>query len=173
MSEDTAEVTPPEAPTRTIQLVVDGVKRTVVVEDRELLVDVLRERIGAKGAKVGCYSGDCGACTVEVHGRVTKSCLVLAAAVDGAEVTTLSGVAPSPEELDPLQRAFWEHDAFQCGFCLPGFVFSARELLDRNPDPTEEEIRTAMIGNYCRCTGYARYVEAVKAVVDARRAGRR
>ena len=169
MSDHTAPTAPPQAPTRTIELTVDGVLRTILIEDRELLVDVLRERVGAKAPKVGCYAGDCGACTVEVNGRVTKACLVLAATVDGAEVTTLSGIAPSTEELDPIQRAFWEADAFQCGFCLSGFVFSARALLDGNPDPSEKEIREAMIGNYCRCTGYSRYVEAVRDAARRRR----
>jgi aerobic-type carbon monoxide dehydrogenase small subunit (CoxS/CutS family) len=169
MSQDASELVAPEAPTRTITLEVDGVRRSLLVEDRELLVDVLRDRAGAKAPKVGCYSGDCGACTVEVDGKVTKSCLVLAGAVDGATVTTLASLAPSEEELDPIQAAFWEADAFQCGFCVSGFVFSARELLDRNPDPTDEEIRDAMVGNYCRCTGYGRYVEAVKDAAERRR----
>jgi aerobic-type carbon monoxide dehydrogenase small subunit (CoxS/CutS family) len=163
------DVVPSQAPTRTIELVVDGVARTLLVEDRELLVDVLRERAGAKGARVGCYAGDCGACTVELDGRIVKSCLVLAASVDGASVTTLGGVAETPDELDAVQQAFWEHDAFQCGFCLPGFVFAARDLLDRVPDPSEEEIREAMVGNYCRCTGYVNYVAAVKDAAQRRR----
>jgi aerobic-type carbon monoxide dehydrogenase small subunit (CoxS/CutS family) len=169
MTHDPHELAPPEAPTRTIRLEVDGAQRTVLVEDRELLVDVLRDRVGAKAPKVGCYSGDCGACTVEVNGKVTKSCLVLAATVDGGTVTTLSGVADSTDELDPIQRAFWEADAFQCGFCLSGFVFSARELLGRVDDPSEEEIRTALIGNYCRCTGYSRFVEAIQTAAARRR----
>lgn len=162
-------VVPSQAPTRTIELVVDGTARTLLVEDRELLVDVLRDRAGAKGARVGCYAGDCGACTVELDGRIVKSCLVLAASVDGASVTTLGGVAETPDELDPVQQAFWEHDAFQCGFCLPGFVFAARDLLGRVPDPSEEEIREAMVGNSCRCTGYVNYVAAVKDAARRRR----
>lgn len=169
MSDHTAQTAPPQAPTRTIELTVDGVPRAVLIEDRELLVDVLRERVGAKAPKIGCYAGDCGACTVEVDGRVTKACLVLAAMCEGAKITTLSGIAPSADELDPIQRAFWEADAFQCGFCLSGFVFSARALLDTNPNPSETEIREAMIGNYCRCTGYSRYVEAVQDAARRRR----
>jgi carbon-monoxide dehydrogenase small subunit len=164
-------VVPSQAPTRTIELVVDGEARTLLIEDRELLVDVLRERAAAKGARVGCYAGDCGACTVEVDGRIVKSCLVLAASVDGASVTTLGGVGATPDELDPVQQAFWEHDAFQCGFCLPGFVFAARDLLDRVPDPSEDEIREAMVGNYCRCTGYVNYVAAIKDAARRRREG--
>jgi aerobic-type carbon monoxide dehydrogenase small subunit (CoxS/CutS family) len=157
-----ADPQPSEAPTRTIELTVDGVARTVLIEDRDLLLDVLRNRIGAKGPKAGCYGGDCGACTVELDGKIVKSCLQLAAAVDGGTVTTISGLVGPGEDLEPIQRAFWENDAFQCGFCLSGFVFAARDLLGRNPDPSEAEIREAMVGNYCRCTGYVNYVAAVK-----------
>jgi carbon-monoxide dehydrogenase small subunit len=156
------QAVPSEAPTRTIELTVDGISSTVLVEDRELLLDALRDRVGAKGPKAGCYAGDCGACTVEVDGRIIKSCLQLAAACDGAEVTTLSGLVEPGEDLEPIQQAFWDNDAFQCGFCLSGFVFAARDLLSRNPDPSDEEIREAMVGNYCRCTGYVNFVAAVR-----------
>jgi len=153
---------PSEAPTRTVEITVDGIRRDLLVEDRELLLDTLRERVGAKAPKAGCYAGDCGACTVELDGKIVKSCLQLTAAVDGAEVTTLAGLVDPGEELDPIQQAFWDNDAFQCGFCLSGFVFAARDLLARNPDPSEEEIREAMVGNYCRCTGYVNYVAGVR-----------
>jgi aerobic-type carbon monoxide dehydrogenase small subunit (CoxS/CutS family) len=152
-------------PGRVVTLTVNGRARRVPVEDRDLLVDVVRHKLGLTGTHVGCYNGDCGACTLRVDGRITKSCLVLAAAADGAEITTIEGYSP-PGELDDLQQALWEHDAFQCGFCIPGHLFALRDLLDSTPDPTEDEVRDAVKGNLCRCTGY---VNLVRGACDAAR----
>jgi carbon-monoxide dehydrogenase small subunit len=143
----------------TIQL--NGRTRTVAVDPRMLLVEVLRERFGVTGPKVGCGTGDCGACTVTVDGAVTKSCLKLAVAAEGASVTTLEGLADGAQ-LTCLQQAFWDEYAFQCGFCLSGMLFAARDLLSRTPDPTDAEIRLAISGNLCRCTGYDTIVLAVR-----------
>ena len=150
------------APRRSISLTVNGVEQVVECEDRQLLVEVIRDGLHLKGTHIGCLNGDCGACTVTVDGRIVKSCLVLAASVDGAEITTVEGFAPSGG-LHPIQEAFWEHDGFQCGFCLPGHLFAARDLLVSNPTPSDEEIRQALAGNICRCTGYQKIVESVRA----------
>jgi aerobic-type carbon monoxide dehydrogenase small subunit (CoxS/CutS family) len=156
-------------PTRTVTLRVNGTPHELTVEERALLVDVVREAVGLTGTKVGCYGGDCGACTLMVDGQIRKSCLLLAASVDGADITTLEH--SSGDELDPIRQAFWDEDAFQCGFCLAGFVFAARDLLASNPDPSEEEIRDAFVGNYCRCTGYVNFVEATREAARRLRAG--
>ena len=148
-------------PRRSISLTVNGVEHLVECEDRQLLVEVIRDGLHLKGTHIGCLNGDCGACTLLVDGRIVKSCLVLAASVDGAEITTVEGFAP-PGELHPIQKAFWEHDGFQCGFCLPGHLFAARDLLVSNPTPSDEEIRQALAGNLCRCTGYQKIVESVR-----------
>lgn len=148
-------------PTRTITLRVNGAEHRVPVEDRRLLVEVIREHLGLKGTHVGCYSGDCGACTLVVDGKIVKSCLILAASVDGAGVRTVEGLADRGE-LDPVQQAFWDQDAFQCGFCMPGFLFAAHDLLATHPDPSEKQIREAIDGNLCRCAGYQNIVAAVK-----------
>jgi len=155
-------------PGRLISLTVNGVPRRVAVEDRELLVDVVRQKLDLIGTKVGCYNGDCGACTLQVDGEIKKSCVVLAASVDGASITTIEGVAAPDGTLDEVQQAFWDNDAFQCGFCLPGHLFATRDLLDADPDPSEQDVRDALVGNLCRCTGY---VNLVTAALDA--AGRR
>jgi carbon-monoxide dehydrogenase small subunit len=149
---------------------VNGVAREVECEDGELLVEVLRDRLALTGTNVGCLNGDCGACTVGCDGEIVKSCLVLGAGCDGVEVTTIEGFAP-PGELDPVQAAMWDEDAFQCGFCLPGMLFSIRNLLDQVPDPADDEIREALAGTLCRCTGYANHVAAVRRAVAARSAG--
>jgi aerobic-type carbon monoxide dehydrogenase small subunit (CoxS/CutS family) len=143
----------------TIEL--NGAVRTARVDRRMLLVEALRDRFGATGPKVGCGTGDCGACTVTADGAVIKSCLELAVAAEGTSVTTLEGLAEDGR-LTPLQQAFWDEYAFQCGFCLSGMLFSAQDLLSRTPDPTEEEIRLALSGNLCRCTGYDTIVSAVR-----------
>lgn len=133
-----------------------------VCHARETLLDVLRNRLGLIGAKEGCGTGDCGACSVTVDGRLVCSCLVLGAEAAGRAVTTVEGLSTNGK-LHPLQQQFIEHAALQCGICTPGFLVAAKALLDRNPDPNEEEIRFALAGNLCRCTGYDKIVRAVSA----------
>ncbi|MGH2939709.1 MAG: (2Fe-2S)-binding protein [Solirubrobacterales bacterium] len=158
-------------PTRSVSVTVNGtVHDGVTCEDRELLVTFLRDRIGLKGTHAGCLNGDCGACTARVDGRVVKTCLMLAASADGAEITTIEGLG-APGRLSNLQEAFWDHDGFQCGFCLPGQLFAAEDLLESNPDPSDDEIRAALAGNYCRCTGYVKMIEAIRAAADSRSDG--
>jgi aerobic-type carbon monoxide dehydrogenase small subunit (CoxS/CutS family) len=147
-----------------MDLTLNGEPRTAEVDPRMLLVDALRDAFGATGPKVGCETGDCGACTVRLDGAITKSCLRLAVACDGAEVTTLEGMAGADGELTELQQAFWDENAFQCGFCLSGMLFAAEDLLERIPSPTDEEIRSAISGNLCRCTGYGAIVAAIRSV---------
>jgi len=143
-----------------IQIVVNGEDHELLVEPHELLVDVLRDRLNLTGTKEGCGTGDCGGCTVLVDGKPLNSCLTLALEVDGKRVLTIEGVARG-EELDPLQEAFIEEGAVQCGFCTPGMILSAKALLDENPHPSEEEIQRGIAGNFCRCTGYKKIVKAV------------
>jgi aerobic-type carbon monoxide dehydrogenase small subunit (CoxS/CutS family) len=146
-----------------LTLMLNGEARVEEVDPRMLLVEALRDAFGARGPKIGCLTGDCGACTVRVDGAIVKSCLKLAVAADGAEVTTLEGLAEGGE-LTELQEAFWNAHAFQCGYCLSGMLFSAADLLERTPSPTDEEIREAISGNLCRCTGYDPIVAAVRSV---------
>jgi aerobic-type carbon monoxide dehydrogenase small subunit (CoxS/CutS family) len=160
---NTASALANETPGRNIALIVNARRHSVAIDDRQLLVEVIRETLGLTGTHIGCLNGDCGACTVRIDGRIAKSCLVLAAGVDGSEIVTIEGYSPNGQ-LDELQKTLWEHDAFQCGFCLPGHLFALRELLDGNSNPTERDIRDALIGNLCRCTGY---VNLVKATGDA------
>ena len=127
----------------------------------ETLLDVLRDRLGLTGAKEGCGTGDCGACSVIVDGRLVCSCLVLGAEAEGREIETIEGMAHG-DQLHPLQQKFLEHAALQCGICTPGFLIAAKDLLAKNPDPTEEEIRFGLAGNLCRCTGYDKIVRAVQ-----------
>ncbi len=131
------------------------------VESRTLLVHFLRENAGLTGTHIGCDTSLCGACTVELNGDAVKSCTVLAASADGGEVTTVEGLAKG-SELHPLQEGFWEKHGLQCGYCTPGFLIAAKQLLERNPNPTEDEIRHGLEGNYCRCTGYHNIVKAVQ-----------
>jgi carbon-monoxide dehydrogenase small subunit len=138
-------------------VVVNGESHTVEVEARTLLVHLLRERLGVTSAHVGCDTTQCGACTVALDGYAVKSCTVLAIQADGSTIETVDGLA------HPLQEAFHEHHALQCGFCTPGMVMSARELLRVDPDPSEERIRAWLKGNFCRCTGYQHIVEAISA----------
>jgi len=130
-------------------------------EADESLLDVLRNRLGLTGAKEGCSTGDCGACSVTVDGRLTCSCLVLGVEAEGHDIGTIEGMAEG-EKLHPLQKKFIEHAALQCGICTPGFLIAAKSLLDKNPDPTETEIRFGLAGNLCRCTGYDKIVRAVQ-----------
>jgi carbon-monoxide dehydrogenase small subunit len=134
----------------------------------EPLLDVLRNRLGMTGAKEGCGTGDCGACSVTVNGRLVCSCLVLGAEVNGAKVGTIEGMAKG-DQLHPLQKNFIAHAALQCGICTPGFLIAAKALLDKNPDPSEEEIRFGLAGNLCRCTGYDKIVRAVQATAKEMR----
>jgi carbon-monoxide dehydrogenase small subunit len=144
-----------------LSLTVNGEEHEVLVPVHETLLEVLRERLGLTGTKHGCELGECGTCTVLVDGRPQLSCLLLPIQLAGAEVTTVEGLAGSPD-LHPLQRAFAELGAAQCGYCTPGMLLAARALLDRLPRPGREEIRQALAGNLCRCTGYAKIVEAVE-----------
>jgi carbon-monoxide dehydrogenase small subunit len=163
MSDMRADGTSP--PGRSLGLTVNGVERRVECEDRTLLVELVRENLGLKGTHVGCLSGDCGACTLMVDGQIVKSCLMLAASADGASITTVEGLA-AEGRLHPVQEAFWDHDGFQCGFCLPGHLFSALDLLDSNAAPSDAEIRAAIAGNLCRCTGYEKIVDSVRAAAE-------
>jgi carbon-monoxide dehydrogenase small subunit len=154
--------------TRRISVTVDGVTYTDDVEPRTLLVHHLRERLGKTGTVVGCDTGNCGACTVHLGGRSVKSCAVLAVQADGQQVTTIEGLAAEDGTLHPVQRAFHECHALQCGFCTPGMIMQAVDLLADNPDPDERQIREGIEGNLCRCTGYQNIVAAIR---TASRAG--
>lgn len=145
---------------RRITVTVNGERRTVEVEPRVLLVHLLRQGLALTGTHIGCDTTSCGACTVLVDGRAVKSCTMLAVQTDGRSITTVEGMAAA-SELHPLQEGFKEEHGLQCGFCTPGMLMSAMALLERNPDPTEEEIRWALSGNLCRCTGYQNIVKAV------------
>jgi aerobic carbon-monoxide dehydrogenase small subunit len=144
-----------------ISLKVNGDTYNLFIEPWRTLNEVLREDLNLTGTKLGCGSGDCGACTVMVEGKSISSCLTLAVAVDGKEIVTVEGLAPSGEELHPIQEAFLEKGAIQCGFCTPGMELSALNLLSKNLDPSEKEIRLAISGNLCRCTGYSKIVDAI------------
>ena len=148
-----------------IKLKVNGVERTAVVEPRRSLVDFLRHDLGLVGTHVGCEHGVCGACTIMLDGRTARSCLLFAAQADGAEVITIEGIG-TDKALHPLQQAFQQHHALQCGFCTPGMILAALELLRDNADPSEEEIRIGLSGNLCMCTGYVNIVRAVRAAAQ-------
>ena len=148
--------------TREIVLHINGQDYALEVEPDELLVDVLRDRLLLTGTKKGCGTGDCGACTVIMDGRPVTSCLVLAVAAEGKEIETVEGMADG-ENLHPLQQSFIDYGAVQCGYCTPGLLMMAKYLLEQNPSPTEAEIRAAISGNLCRCTGYTKIVEAIQA----------
>lgn len=148
---------------RRISFILNGELQELDVEDHWTLLYLLREKLGLTGTKEGCGSGECGACTVVVDGKAINSCLYLAVEADGKEVLTIEGMAAPDGTLHPLQRAFVEHGAIQCGFCTPGMIMSAKALLDENPNPTEEEIRHALAGNLCRCTGYIQIFRAIEA----------
>jgi len=148
---------------------VNGEAKHWTIAPGDLLLDVLR-REGYFGVKRGCEKGECGACTVLLNGRPVNSCLIFAAQAEGNEILTVEGLAHNGV-LDPLQEAFLDHGAVQCGFCSPGMLLSAKALLDRQPNPTEDDVREALAGNFCRCTGYRKPVEAVLAVAKRKRAG--
>ncbi|MEY2532305.1 MAG: aerobic carbon-monoxide dehydrogenase small subunit [bacterium] len=145
-----------------LHLTVNGEQHELEVEPRLLLVHLLRDRLGLTGTHVGCDTSNCGACTVHLDGEAVKSCTILALQADGAEIKTIEGMASPDGTLHPLQEAFWNNHGLQCGYCTPGMIMSAADLLARNPDPSEEEIRHGLEGNLCRCTGYHNIVLAVK-----------
>ena len=148
----------------------NGVETEFLARPEQTLLAVLRDELHLTGTKEGCGSGDCGACSVEVDGRVTCSCLMLAAEAEGKAITTIEGVARNGA-LHPVQKHFLQEAALQCGFCTPGFIVAAKNLLDRNPDPSEEQIRFWLAGNLCRCTGYDKIVRAVQAAAAEMRDG--
>ena len=145
-----------------ISLTINGKQHSDDVEPRMLLIHYLREIVGLKGPHIGCETSICGSCTVAVDGKVIKSCTMLAVQADGREILTVEGLATNGD-LHPVQEAFWNEHALQCGYCTPGMIMTARELIERNPAPTEAEIRHGLEGNLCRCTGYQHIVNAVKA----------
>ncbi len=147
--------------TQTINVSVNGVQHSAEVEPRTLLVDFLREHLSLTGTHVGCDTSQCGACTVHINGASVKSCTMFAVQVDGAEINTIEGLATNGE-MHPLQEGFHKEHGLQCGFCTPGVIMAAADLLSHNPDPSEEEIRHALEGNYCRCTGYQNIVKSIK-----------
>ncbi len=148
-----------------ITITVNGDSQEILVQPWQTLLSALRDELNLTGTKEGCSNGNCGACTVLLNGRTADSCVVLAAEADGAEVRTVEGLAHD-SKLDPVQQAFISYGALQCGFCTPGFLMSARYLLDHNPKPSEFEIRLAIAGNLCRCTGYDKIVRAIQAVAQ-------
>lgn len=151
-----------------LKLRVNGHDYEIFTEPWKLLLEVLREELNLTGAKLGCCSGYCGACTVLIDGKPVKSCLVLARQAIGKEITTIEGLS-GDGQLHPVQQAFIEYFAVQCGFCTPGMILSSKALLDVNPNPTEEEVKMALVGNLCRCTGYVKIVEAVLAAAKIMR----
>jgi carbon-monoxide dehydrogenase small subunit len=153
-----------------VSAVINGDTVDYVCEAEETLLDVLRNRLSLTGAKEGCSTGDCGACSVILDGQLVCSCLVLGAEAEGRRIDTIEGMARG-ETLHPLQRKFIEHAALQCGICTPGFLVAAKALLDKNPDPSEEEIRFGLAGNLCRCTGYDKIVRAVQDAAQELRGG--
>ena len=150
---------------QTVKLTVNGKPVSVTVDPRTLLVQLIRENLGLTGTHVGCDTAQCGACTIHMNGRAIKSCSILALQADGAEITTIEGLSAGGQ-LHPMQEAFRDCHALQCGFCTPGMVMTAVQLLQDNPKPTEEQIREGLDGNICRCTGYQNIVRAVRRVAD-------
>jgi carbon-monoxide dehydrogenase small subunit len=149
--------------TRSITLTINGTKRTDTVEPRLLLIHYLREVAGLTGPHIGCETSLCGACTVHVDGKAIKSCTMFAVQADGAKVLTIEGLDASGK-LDPMQEAFWNEHGLQCGFCTPGMIMTAKQIIERNPNPTDKEIREGSHGNICRCTGYQHIVNAVRSL---------
>ncbi|MCL6596547.1 MAG: (2Fe-2S)-binding protein [Firmicutes bacterium] len=156
---------------REVRFTLNGRPASARVPVRRTLADMLRDDLGQTGTHLGCEHGACGACTVQVDGEAVRSCLMLAVQVEGREVRTVEGLAAPDGTLSPLQDAFWRHHALQCGFCTPGFLMTADAFLREHPEPDEEEVREALSGNLCRCTGYQPIVEAVLDVARSRRSG--
>ena len=154
---------------RAVTLLVNGTSRTVQVETRALLVHVLRDELDLTGTHVGCDTSQCGACTVLIDERAVKSCTVLAVQAEGQRITTIEGIG-NGDALHPLQQGFWEKHGLQCGFCTPGLIMTALDLLAENPEPNEAEIRHAIEGNYCRCTGYQNIVTAIQLAARSEKA---
>ena len=152
--------------TRRLTLTINGTSHTADVEPRLLLIHFLREVIGLTGPHVGCETSICGACTVLLDGKAVKSCAMFAVQCEGRAITTIEGLAANGK-LDPVQQAFWDEHGLQCGYCTPGMIISSKQLLDRNPAPTDEEIRHGLHGNLCRCTGYQHIVNAVRSAARA------
>jgi len=148
-----------------ISVTVNGEAYQRAVKPNMTLLDFIRDELGLTGTKKGCETGDCGACTVILDGQVVSSCMMLAMEADGKSILTIEGLVEKGK-LHPLQKAFVEYGAIQCGYCTPGMILSAKALLDRNPSPTEQEIREAIAGNLCRCTGYAKIIEAIQSIVN-------
>ncbi len=144
-----------------VHVTINGEAHTADVEPRRLLVHFIRDDVGLTGTNIGCDTSSCGACTIHMNGEAVKSCTVLAVQADGQELTTIEGLAPSADQLHPMQQAFHECHALQCGYCTPGMVMAAVSLLDEIPDPTESQVRHGLEGNLCRCTGYHNIVKAV------------
>lgn len=162
----------PESSRHRIRVTVNGQVYEREVEARLLLSDFLRYELGLTGTHLGCEHGVCGACTVQLDGEPVRSCLMFAVQVDGREIRTVEGLAPDEERLHPVQEAFWEAHGLQCGFCTPGFLMTVEAFLRENPDPTDDEIRDAISGNLCRCTGYVNIIKAVRLAAEKLRAGR-
>jgi carbon-monoxide dehydrogenase small subunit len=158
---------------RDISFTFNGNPMTARVEDHWTLLHFVREELGYTGTKEGCGSGECGACTVIVDGAAVNSCLYLAVELDGRRLVTIEGLAAADGSLHPLQKAFVEHGGIQCGFCSPGMILSAKALLDENPSASDEDIRTAIAGNLCRCTGYIQIIDSIKSVAGDAQAGPR
>ena len=151
-----------------ISIRINGALREIDVEPRTLLVHLIRDIAGLTGTHIGCETSICGSCTILLDGQAVKSCTLLAVQADGGEVTTIEGLAQEGK-LHPLQEQFWEKHGLQCGFCTPGMILTAHQLLERNPDPTEEEIRRGLDGNICRCTGYQHIIDAIQAAAPQMR----
>jgi len=146
---------------RKIEITVNDVMHEVCVQPWDTLLDVIRDKLGLTGTKEGCGLGECGACTVIMNGKTVNSCLVLAVEADGKQVTTIEGLARG-EKLHPIQQAFVDEGGLQCGFCTPGMIMSAKAMLDENPNPTEDEIKRGISGNFCRCTGYTKIIKSIQ-----------
>ena len=152
---------------KVVSFILNGDQVEIEAEPHWTLLHLLREHLELTGTKSGCEAGECGACTVKINGKAVNSCLFPVMEIEGAEITTIEGLARPSGELDPLQKAFVDQGGVQCGFCTPGMVISAKSLLGENPDPTEDEIRHALAGNFCRCTGYVQIIDSIKAASHA------